>query len=114
MIHLPHHLFGGPLVVKVARLSPLLGIIILVTILESGPGSGAWDEIWRLFISIGLGSMVTLLGMIYHSIDRRVTVIEEKFLAREEFNIRHQEILDQLRRIETHLEKTDDRIHSRK
>jgi hypothetical protein len=96
--------------VKAAWASPLLGILVILSVLESNSG-GSLDEIWRLFMSVGLGILVTLLGALYHNMDRRLTVIESKFIGREEYDRMCKDLVDHLSRIETHLEKTDDRVH---
>ena len=94
-----------------ARLSPLFGFLTLFYILQADSGNGAWVEIWRVLLSVGLGVVVTLLGMLHHNSDRRISIIEERYISREEYNVRHLELVEHLKRIETHLEKTDDRIH---
>jgi hypothetical protein len=103
-MHLPslgHSLF----IDKLAVTSPLLGGLLILLAVDSP--NGAWNDVFRIVISIVLGVFVTLVGMLYHNLENRIKKIEDFSITRYEFKMSQDPLIAQLGRIEKHLENID-------
>jgi hypothetical protein len=104
---MPYHAHVGSVVIHyLARISPILGgaIILSALLLDSGA-----DASWKFIVPIVFGVFVTLVGMLYHQHETRITSLEEETLPRREFDIAHQSVQAEQGRMEKHLEAIDNR-----
>lgn|ERR1035437_198285 len=108
---IPIHLHHSGVLHHLARLSPIIGgVVILVALFQSGGG----DSSWKFIIPIIFGVFVTLVGMLYHQHETRITDLEKDTLPRREFDIAHKAVQDEQYRMEKHIEAIDQRDTKRK
>src|SRR5208337_2477436 len=91
-------------VLILAKISPAIGLVVIVASLELDGEAGFWPGVWRISMSIALGVFVTLVGAIYQNLNRRLEAIElsakNDFVPRKEYDSRQQDMIRQLERIE--------------
>ena len=87
---------------------PVVGLLVIVLSLveDSNPGN---YSLWVSGVGIVVGIAMTLGGMLYHNMEVRLSKQEEDAMPRREFALAHQEIVNQLARMEKHLENSDSR-----
>lgn len=94
------------LALLLAKIAPVIGVFVFISAIQAtGSEVGLWTELWRIGMSIGLGIFVTLVGMIYQNLNKRLEVLEnvarEDMVPRKEYDHRHDDLIDRLKRIET-------------
>lgn len=92
-------------VLVLAKIAPFLGGVVFVSSLEAtAKEADIWVDLWRVGMSVGLGVFVTLVGAIYQNLNKRLERIEiatkNDFVPRQEYDSRHEDVKDQLNRIE--------------
>ncbi len=103
--------FHSPNGLGLAKATPYVGaFVIVVSVVESSQSNSPWTDLWRVAISVSLGIFVTLVGMIYHNMETRVSNLERSDLPRLEYEMRHTEVQRQIDRIEKHLEANDRKL----
>ena len=88
-----------------AKIAPYAGAVAFIASFEAGGATGnPWLEIWRVGFSGALGIFIALVGAIYQNMNRRLISLEkaaeDKFIPRLEYEQRHEDLKEQLNRIE--------------
>jgi len=89
--------------VILAKAAPYLGGFVIFASFQN-TGDTWTATIWRTAISVALATFVTLVGAIYQNLNRRLEVLEAaargELLPRKEYEARHEDLKQQLTRIE--------------
>jgi len=93
-----------------AKIAPLVGAAAFVAAIEAGGADGGpWAELWRIGISSALAVFISLVGMIYQNMNRRLNILEtaarDDFVSHREYEGRHNDLKEQLDRIERLMER---------
>jgi len=98
------------LTLLLAKIAPLLGAFVFVSSIEATTANSTmWSDMWRIGMSVALGVFITLVGMIYQNLNRRLETLEnvarEEMVPRREYDHRHEDLINRLNRIENALVK---------
>jgi hypothetical protein len=94
----------------VAKSAPVIAAVTLISSVESSPAD-PWTAVFRIGISSAVGVFLTLIGLVYLNLDKRITDIEKEHVPRNEYSGQLENLKEWTKNIERKIDRLIERRH---